>query len=59
MTLTYMAADEVAKLLHIIVEEGACPECHYAYTYELEGCDACRPITDVLEQHGLTDEEDR
>lgn len=57
--MMYKDPKDVATRLFIDVEEAACDDCGYAYTYELEGCDACRHITEVLKRFGFTDEVDR
>lgn len=56
--ITYSDPREVARKMLLYTEESACVDCGYAYTYALEGCDACRPITELLATIGVTNQED-
>ena len=39
--------------------EDGCVNCGYQFGYESEGCDGCKPITDVLQEVGRTFKEER
>lgn len=43
----------------LIGDLDGCVCCGYAFTYELEGCDACRWVTEALKSIDRTTEEDR
>ena len=38
--------------------DDACVECGYQFAYDQEGCDACKPITDLLAIAGQTRQEE-
>lgn len=55
---TDLMDDLLCELQNRIGWWDGCVECGYAFTYSLEGCDACKPITDLLVAGGWATKED-
>ena len=51
-------SDVMFKMADAVGLDDACIDCGYQFAYELEGCDACRPITVLLEAVGLSRKEE-
>lgn len=37
-----------------LTEDDGCTSCSYAFSYELEGCDDCKPVKELLKALNLT-----
>ena len=56
----YLEPTELAtRVSGLIGDLDGCVRCGYAFTYEAEGCDACRWVTEALKSIDRTTEEDR
>lgn len=48
----------LASMARVVGDNDGCNLCSYAFTYTLEGCDACAPITALLVAAGRGTTED-